>query len=392
MSNSALLAIIAALVLALVSAHWVRLVTIFATLGLRLDRWIHSTFVLLLYAALFVIYGVVLVYLLRRSVGTPEPLQSRVQYALFPHRGPNGVNKLVLRAVDGDGGGLEASATHRALQSPWNRAGAISEWNGFPDGNFHYEFTRQEYEDTFHLAVHWAHIRTSSKPGSPDAMTLDKGPLTRFRCSGALKCGTKGCLVVIKPGADVPRQCLVRCLCGAVLHHALCAATWSVNAYAAGAFWEHQGNHSHAAYTHHLPIGSHDTGRIQPLLLRRSVSLGESRLEAGIHTLPAPALFSPNAPTRAQSAPPSPQRIRRSAPPQPKVQRVERIADAEGPSRTGLGPRRSKYPDIIEEEEDEELTDLERITSWASNNKKDDSEFVDSDAEMEDDPDADASS
>ncbi|KAJ7048914.1 hypothetical protein C8F01DRAFT_1187586 [Mycena amicta] len=272
MSNTALLALNALLVLLLVATQREWFSRHLAALWASLDGWVDSRTVL-------IAYGIVLLYLIVVVHLPPEPRAARTQYRLMPVRGQNGeVQKLALRRVgrvnDREVGQGAVHAVTPTLQSSLPpHSSHLQYWDGFPNGTFHYEFTRQEVEDTFQLAVYWACNRLPGRPGSSDARTLQRGSISRFKCLGAIQCVSSRCTITIAPAGDISKQLAMSCLCGSALEHTTCDVQWSVNIYSAGALWENDGSHLHPAYTHSLPVGTHDTLGIQPLIRRAPVTL-----------------------------------------------------------------------------------------------------------------------
>ncbi|KAJ7183426.1 hypothetical protein C8R46DRAFT_1209587 [Mycena filopes] len=135
----------------------------------------------------------------------------------------------------------------------------LTSWDGFPNHRFQYQFTRQQVEDTSRLAVYWVADKCPGKRGSLDAVTPEKGRLSRFRCAGIIQCKAAVCTVRIAPGTNIARQTEAPCRCGSTLRHQSCKVEWSVVFYRDGAIFENSGRHDHSAYTHSLPVSKKKT-------------------------------------------------------------------------------------------------------------------------------------
>ncbi|KAJ7439535.1 hypothetical protein B0H11DRAFT_1912901 [Mycena galericulata] len=129
----------------------------------------------------------------------------------------------------------------------------LTSWDGFPDHRFRCHFTRQEVEDTSRLAFYWISDKRPGRRGSPDAITAEKGKLSRYKCAGIIECKAVVCTVQIAPGQNVARQLEALCTCGSSLRHRSCEVEWSVVFYRNGAIFENSGAHTHSKYTHFLP-------------------------------------------------------------------------------------------------------------------------------------------
>ncbi|KAJ6559941.1 hypothetical protein B0H19DRAFT_1260619 [Mycena capillaripes] len=129
----------------------------------------------------------------------------------------------------------------------------LSTWNGFPDGEFRFGFTRQQVEDTSKLAFYWVSDKLPGRRGSLNALTPEKGKLLRFKCAGMIDCGATVCTAQIAPGPNISRQLEAPCICGSLLRHRPCKVEWSVVFYRDGAIFENGGTHNHRKYTHSLP-------------------------------------------------------------------------------------------------------------------------------------------
>ncbi|KAJ7501726.1 hypothetical protein B0H11DRAFT_1990822, partial [Mycena galericulata] len=129
----------------------------------------------------------------------------------------------------------------------------LTSWDGFPDHRFRCHFTRQEVEDTSRLAFYWISDKRPGRRGSPDAITAEKGKLSRYKCAGIIECKAVVCTVRIAPGQNVARQLEALCTCGSSLRHRSCEVEWSVVFYRNGAIFENSGAHTHSKYTHFLP-------------------------------------------------------------------------------------------------------------------------------------------
>ncbi|KAJ7151963.1 hypothetical protein C8R46DRAFT_1228819 [Mycena filopes] len=78
----------------------------------------------------------------------------------------------------------------------------LTSWDGFPNHRFRCQFTRQQVEDTSRLAVYWVGDKRPGKRGSLDAVTPEKGRLSRFRCAGIIQCKAAVCTVTSSLTSD----------------------------------------------------------------------------------------------------------------------------------------------------------------------------------------------
>ncbi|KAJ6479418.1 hypothetical protein C8R47DRAFT_1136751 [Mycena vitilis] len=154
---------------------------------------------------------------------------------------------------------------------------SLPSWNGFPDGRFQCHFTPQQVEDTSRLALYWVSDKLPGKRGSLDAVTPEKGKLSRFKCAGVIRCTDLGCTVRIAPGSNVARQVQASCNCGAPLHYRSCDVEWSVILYRNGAIFKNGGRHSHSAYTHSISTLTR-RGKLQPevFIARKPIPLTQT--------------------------------------------------------------------------------------------------------------------
>ncbi|KAJ7239614.1 hypothetical protein B0H12DRAFT_1237565 [Mycena haematopus] len=276
--------------------NWGRILVLLQWLYSTSSRWLTTSTVL-------VVYGAVLLYLLivtHLPAAAAEHLShKRRKTVLVPYRDHDGQLKGWVREVREETTGTEApvnspprptlppeSLGHRPRIATLVTASRNDEsladfphstWNGFPDGRFRCHFTPQQVEDTSRLALYWVSDKLPGRRGSVDAVTAEKGKLTRFKCAGIIDCRVVACTAQIAPGTNVTRQLEARCACGSSLRHRSCKVEWSIVFYRDGAVFENSGTHIHSKYTHSLPTPKNkkapqlqDFISKQPVVLRGS--------------------------------------------------------------------------------------------------------------------------
>ncbi|KAJ7725764.1 hypothetical protein B0H16DRAFT_1781555 [Mycena metata] len=148
---------------------------------------------------------------------------------------------------------------------------SLESWDGFPDHRLRCHFTRQQVEDTSRLGVYWVSDKLPARRGSADAITPEKGKLSRFKCAGVIRCKTAVCTVHIAPGPNLARQIEALCSCGSSLPHRSCTVEWSIVFYRDGAVFENSGPHNHPKYTHSLPASKNKKLELQVFIYRQPI-------------------------------------------------------------------------------------------------------------------------
>lgn len=150
---------------------------------------------------------------------------------------------------------------------------SLESWDGFPNHRFRCHFTRQQVEDTSRLAFYWISDRLPGRRGSMDAITPEKGKLSRFKCAGIIQCKAAVCTVQISPGTNIARQIKVPCICGLPLRHRSCKVEWSLVFYRDGTVFENSGPHNHSKYTHSLPASRNKKLQLEDFISRQPIVL-----------------------------------------------------------------------------------------------------------------------
>ncbi|KAJ7210148.1 hypothetical protein GGX14DRAFT_626530 [Mycena pura] len=286
------------LVILLVMTNWDRVVGLSRTLYSFAAQWVTTSTVL-------VFYGLVLVYLIA-VIHTPATITERSNRAtiLVPYYDLDGQQKGWVRERKDGTDATESRPNSLRLRrapnlpplspellrredtaSPPTRLSHINEgadfppstWDGFPDGDFRCHFTRQQVEDTSRLAFYWISEKLPGKRGSLDAVTPEKGKLSRYKCAGIIDCSAAVCTAQIAPGHNVARQIEAPCACGSPLRHRPCKVQWSVVFYKNGAIFENSGTHDHSNYTHLLLTPKNKkTLELQHFVAKQPVALKSS--------------------------------------------------------------------------------------------------------------------
>ncbi|KAJ7131339.1 hypothetical protein C8R44DRAFT_978221 [Mycena epipterygia] len=289
------------LIIFLALSNWDHVLLLFSWFYALASRWMTTSTIL-------VIYGLVLVYLLLVVHGpavTQDATRKRRKNPLVPYYDENGQLQGWVREQ------REMTKTHglheplaERLSSPPLRGRAITlppppgpstsfqtvealpnfpltNWDGFPDYRFRCHFTRQQVEDTSRLSFYWISDKRPGKRGSLDAITPEKGKLSRFKCAGIIQCKGVPCTVQIAPGPNVARQLGALCACGLPLRHRACEVEWSVVFYRDGAVFENSGPHNHSKYTHSLPTSKNKkTLQLQEFISKQPIVFRGSEASA----------------------------------------------------------------------------------------------------------------
>ncbi|KAJ7208422.1 hypothetical protein B0H12DRAFT_1243015 [Mycena haematopus] len=269
--------LIAVLIILLAMTNWGRILVLLRWLYSTSSRWLTTSTVL-------VIYGVVLLYLLivthLPAAAAENFSRKRCKTILVPYRDHDGQLKGWVREVREETAGTEApvNSPPRPTLPPESlgRCPKIatlvtvsrndesladfphSTWNGFLDGRFRCHFTPQQVEDTSRLALYWVSDKLPGRRGSVDAVTAEKGKLTRFKCAGIIDCRVVACTAQIAPGTNVTQQLEAHCAYGAV--------------------FENSGTHIHSKYTHSLPTPKNKkTPQLQVFISKQPVVLQGSK-------------------------------------------------------------------------------------------------------------------
>ncbi|KAF8518538.1 hypothetical protein BU17DRAFT_66375 [Hysterangium stoloniferum] len=76
----------------------------------------------------------------------------------------------------------------------------VKDWDGWPNGEWSYQFTHSEYEALNKLSVYWATIvLNGDKHHDINSLTLDGGKYTKCKCLGIIHCKNPDCDIVIQP-------------------------------------------------------------------------------------------------------------------------------------------------------------------------------------------------
>jgi hypothetical protein len=125
----------------------------------------------------------------------------------------------------------------------------VQDWDGWPDGEWSYQFTHSEYEALNKLSVHWATIVLGGdKHHDINSLTLDGGKHTKRKCLGIIHCKNPDCDVVIRPqtrDAGIQKQLKCSCDCGWNLHHVTCNVLSTLIHYKNGIMYHNGGIHLH---------------------------------------------------------------------------------------------------------------------------------------------------
>ncbi|KAJ7187232.1 hypothetical protein C8R46DRAFT_1207191 [Mycena filopes] len=244
----------------LVISNWAQCIHLISWVSTLISRWLTTSTILTL-------YGLVLLYLLfavHTLAVAKEGSRTRHKGTLAPYYDEDGKLQGWVRE-----GGREvenfmnpnrtpALARQDSLPLPPPRGSSsllkgpsmlsqidpdsrLTSWDGFPNHRFQCQFTRQQVEDTSRLAVYWVADKCPGKRGSLDAVTPEKGRLSRFRCAGIIQCKA--------------------------------AVEWSVVFYRDGAIFENSGRHDHSAYTHSLPVSKKKTLQLLQFVAKQPVLL-----------------------------------------------------------------------------------------------------------------------
>ncbi|KAJ7062676.1 hypothetical protein C8F01DRAFT_102830 [Mycena amicta] len=219
---------------------------------------------------LLVVYGLLLLYLfaavaaLKTAVAGRQPPAARDKY--LPGYDENG-NLLVWvrrksRHENGSSERLGNGVTHPVpmFSAPADNCNDFDfssyKWNGWPDGFMKYRVTNEELARVGNLAIFWAlETLSSGRRGSLTAQAPEKGRLYNGKCYGVLVCEAARCShqLSIAPQTDprgIARQLGHPCLCGQRLRHVRCGVECSASVFRSGVVFQHNGKHTHAAYTH----------------------------------------------------------------------------------------------------------------------------------------------
>ncbi|KAJ7489740.1 hypothetical protein B0H11DRAFT_2012242 [Mycena galericulata] len=287
-----LLALNALLIILLAMTNWEHCLSLLRRLYSAALPWFTTSTVLGL-------YGMVLVYLLvvvHIPSVTEHSSQTHRKKKLVPYYGHNGKLKGWVREEQEEivfqtellpGTSLPQRLSRlpshlapTAVSSPPHQADGddsenlpdftLTSWDGFPDHRFRCHFTRQEVEDTSRLAFYWISDKRPGRRGSPDAITAEKGKLSRYKCAGIIECKAVVCTVRIAPGQNVARQLEALCTCGSSLRHRSCEVEWSVVFYRNGAIFENSGTHSLPTSKNKKTLQLQEFIAKQPIVLRGS--------------------------------------------------------------------------------------------------------------------------
>ncbi|KAJ7034318.1 hypothetical protein C8F04DRAFT_1234365 [Mycena alexandri] len=280
----------ALLIVLLAMSNWDRVLLFLSWIYSLASRWLTTPTIL-------VVYGLMLIYLLLVVHGLAtahEKRQKRHKNVLVPYYDGNGQLQGWVREepemTKSNGPPPEwlspPAARTRAITAPRSSVSVqtaatlpnfpLESWDGFPDHRFQCHFTRQQVEDTSRLAFYWIADKLPGKRGSTDAITPEKGKLSRFKCAGIIQCKTVVCTVQIAPGSNVARQIEALCTCGSTLRHRSCKVEWSVVFYRDGAVFENSGPHNHPKYTHSLPVLKKKKMELQDFISRQPIPLQSS--------------------------------------------------------------------------------------------------------------------
>ncbi|KAJ7027056.1 hypothetical protein C8F04DRAFT_1099219 [Mycena alexandri] len=278
------------LIVLLAMSNWDRVLLLLSWIYSMASRWLTTSTILFVYG-LVLIYLLLVVHALVTAQGTP---QKRRRNTLVPYYDENGELQGWVREEReiNEVNGHHANPPKRR-SSPPLRTGrttsrgpalgsqtnttlpnfSLGSWDGFPDHRFRCHFTRQQVEDTSQLGFYWVSDKLPGKRGSLDAVTVEKGKLSRFKCAGIIQCQTAVCTVQIAPGKNIARQTESICNCGSTLRHRSCSVEWSVVLYRDGAVFENSGAHNHSKYTHLLTIKKNKKPQLQGFVSKQPIAL-----------------------------------------------------------------------------------------------------------------------
>ncbi|KAJ7252302.1 hypothetical protein C8J57DRAFT_1665191 [Mycena rebaudengoi] len=189
------------LVALLVMSNWDHVILVLAWSYSLASRWVTTS-------AILVVYGLVLVYLLLvvHSLAVPQENHRKCHKSTFvPYYDESGqlqgwvreeretTNSNVYRSP------VPHTTLSERLSLPPLPSGTIDppptqtvkalsnfsleSWDGFPDHRFRSHFTRQQVEDTSRLAFYWICDKLPGRRGSQDAITLEKGKRSSYKCA-----------------------------------------------------------------------------------------------------------------------------------------------------------------------------------------------------------------
>ncbi|KAJ7167081.1 hypothetical protein C8R46DRAFT_1219459 [Mycena filopes] len=271
----------------LVISNWAQCIHLISWVSTLISRWLTTSTILTL-------YGLVLLYLLfavHALAVAKEGSRTRLKGTLAPYYDEDGKLQGWVREEcevgNKDPNRPPALARQDSLPLPPSRGRTVTpgpsmlsqidpdsrltSWDGFPNHHFRCQFTRQQVEDTSRLAVYWVADKCPGKRGSLDAVTPEKGKLSRFKCAGIIQCKAAVCTVRIAPGANIAKQTEAPCRCGSTLRHQSCKVEWLVVFYRDGAIFENSGRHDHSAYTHSLPVSKKKTLQLLQFVAKQPV-------------------------------------------------------------------------------------------------------------------------
>lgn len=142
-------------------------------------------------------------------------------------------------------------------------------WDGWPDGEFHLDFTYEEYQAADNLKIHWAHRGRGERGGDAYAGQWEKGKRYTRTCLGIIICDNPECPRIIRPGTKpetIHDQLSEACQCTAKLFHQTCdvqTITWK---WSQGVHVFNTGIHAHHRPSKVIHISSDERERFTKLV------------------------------------------------------------------------------------------------------------------------------
>lgn len=131
---------------------------------------------------------------------------------------------------------------------PNSHAQSQLEWNPWPDGEFHADYSRAAAEESNNLMMHWAHRTSSSCKGVIWAEKWEKGKVSTRKCLGIIACDVLNCEYIVRTQTHplgINRQLEEPCECGAELLHYPCGIICKIWTWRGGIHVWNSGFHAH---------------------------------------------------------------------------------------------------------------------------------------------------
>ena len=164
-------------------------------------------------------------------------------------------------------------------------------WDGWPDGEWSYQFTHSEYEALNKLSVHWATaVLGGDRHYNINSPTLEGGKHIKRKCLGIIHCQNPNCDMIIRPqtrDTGIRKQLNHNCDCGWNLHHVTCNVMSTLIHYKNGIMYHNGGIHLHQRPTHRLHLLPNEQSQLYKIF-QEHPKMGSLQLAVGIPGLTGP--------------------------------------------------------------------------------------------------------